>query len=188
MQLRICGGEAGGRPLQSGKGDTTRPTPAAVREALCNILRLKLPGARVADLYAGFGTVGLEMISQGAAAALFVEQQHQAAQVLRRNVGTLGWQDRCEVWQKPVAAALAELAARGGQYDLIFADPPYDRGLAPDVLQRLAGGALLAEQATVVVQHSKREPLPDSVGRLVRVKERAAGETHLSFYELRSEA
>lgn len=187
MQLRICGGEAKGRPLFSAKGDTTRPTPAAVREALTNILRHQLPGALVLDLYAGFGTVGLELLSQGAAEALFVEQQHQAARTLRRNVDTLAWHERCEVWQKPVAAALQELAAAGETFDLVFADPPYERGLAPDVLARLSDGAVLARRAKVIVQHSKREPLTESVGRLQRVKERAAGETHLSFYELRSE-
>jgi len=188
MQLRICGGDARGRTLFSGKGDTTRPTPAAVREALCNILRNQLPGALVLDLYAGFGTVGLEFLSQGAAEALFVEQQHQAARVLRRNVDALDWRERCDVWQKSVTTALHELAAADETFDILFADPPYDRGLAPDVLERLSDGALLGEQAKVIIQHSKREPLPDSVGALTRVKERAAGETHLSFYERRSEA
>ena len=188
MQLRICGGEARGRPLFSGKGDSTRPTPAGVREALTNILRLRLPGAKVIDLYAGFGTVGLELLSQGAGAATFVEQKHQAATVLRRNIDTLDWRGRCDVRQKPVNQALHELVEEAEQFDIVFADPPYDRGLAPDVLERLADGALLAEGAKVIIQHSKREPLTDSVGRLSRVKERAAGETHLSFYELRSEA
>ncbi len=184
MQLRIAGGAARGRLLSSGKGLSTRPTPAGVREALANILRDRLPGARVLDLFAGYGTCGLELLSQGAASALFVERDRTAWGCLRRNVALLGYDDRCEVWCATVAGALHTLADPPRQFELVFADPPYERDLAIDTLARLAAQpALLAPGGLAVLQHSKREPLAESTGRLRRTRQRVTGDTVLSFYE-----
>lgn len=183
MQLRISGGSARGRILATGKGLKTRPTPAGVREAVANILRPRLAGARVLDLFAGYGAAGLELLSCGAAEALFVEQSRAAARLIRENVDLLGFGDRAEVWQRAVNSALGALAEDGRSFDILFVDPPYERGLVAETLERLAESpALLAVGGTVVVQHSKREA-PPADPFWERVKERVSGETVVTFLE-----
>ncbi|GAB2475342.1 RsmD family RNA methyltransferase [Jatrophihabitans fulvus] len=154
---RIIAGLAKGRRLQV-PDDGTRPTSDRAREGLFNTLagRIDLEGARVLDLYAGTGAVGLEALSRGAASVVLVESDRRAVAVLRRNVGTVGLTG-ARVEHRPVAAALADAS---GPFDLVFADPPYaldDETLAA-VLQ--AAGRLLAEGGVIVVERSARGPEP----------------------------
>jgi 16S rRNA (guanine966-N2)-methyltransferase len=145
----------------------TRPTSERAREALFNSLRslLDVEGARVLDLFAGSGAVGLEALSRGAAAATFVESDRTAVAILRRNVATVGLPG-ASVLARPAASVLAVESET--PYDLVFADPPYamsDADLSV-LLRRLADGRWLAEDAVVIVERSARdEPLawPDGV-------------------------
>jgi 16S rRNA (guanine966-N2)-methyltransferase len=164
--VRIVGGVAKGRRLVvPAKG--TRPTSERAREALFNSLRslLDVEGARVLDLFAGSGAVGLEALSRGAAAATFVESDRTAVAILRRNVATVGLPG-ASVLARPAASVLAVESET--PYDLVFADPPYamsDADLSV-LLRRLADGRWLAEDAVVIVERSARdEPLawPDGV-------------------------
>lgn len=164
--MRIVGGVAKGRRLVvPAKG--TRPTSERAREALFNSLRslLDVEGARVLDLFAGSGAVGLEALSRGAAAATFVESDRTAVAILRRNVATVGLPG-ASVLARPAASVLAVESET--PYDLVFADPPYamsDADLSV-LLRRLADGRWLAEDAVVIVERSARdEPLawPDGV-------------------------
>jgi len=182
MELRIGGGEFRGRLLHHGQGQSVRPTPGAVRAALADILRDRLPGARVLDLFAGFGSTGLELLSRGAGEVVFVEKDNRAAAILRRNLELLAVLDRTHLWQMPVAAALDRTDL--GRYDIVFVDPPYERGLACGTTVRLGDrGGMLAPEAVVIVQHSRREELPAEAGGLRRWRERRSGDTVLSFYE-----
>jgi 16S rRNA (guanine966-N2)-methyltransferase len=164
--MRIVAGAAKGRRLTvPAKG--TRPTSERAREALFNALRalLDVDGARVLDLFAGSGAVGLEALSRGAAAATFVESDRAAVAVLRRNVDTVGLPG-ASVLARPAASVLA--GEPGAPYDLVFADPPYALSDADlDVLlRRLVDGRWLAADALVIVERSARdEPLawPDGV-------------------------
>ncbi|MBI2298172.1 MAG: 16S rRNA (guanine(966)-N(2))-methyltransferase RsmD [Armatimonadetes bacterium] len=179
-EARIVGGSAKGRVLHTGKGLAVRPTPAGLREALGSILRERLPGARVLDLFAGYGCTGLELLSRGAAFACFVERDGRAAELLRRNLAELGFAAQAEVRRETVERALSELA---GRFDLVFVDPPYESGQAEATLVRLGGlPGLWSPGGQVIVQHSRREPLPLAAGGLRRFRERQTGDTVLSFY------
>lgn len=181
MRLRITGGSARGRYLESGHGRSTRPTPAGVREALASMVQRELAGARVLDLFAGFGSVGLELLSRGAESALFVESSGRAVGSLERNLEALGFAERGQVWQSSVAGALPKLATEGRRFDIVFADPPYEVGLAVAVVGQVAEAGVL-DGGVLIVQHSRREELPEQAGRLARYRERRSGETVLSFY------
>jgi len=169
--VRIVAGAAKGRRLAvPAKG--TRPTSERAREALFNSLRslLDVEGARVLDLFAGSGAVGLEALSRGAAAATFVESDRVAVAVLRRNVATVGLPG-ASVLARSAATVLAGEAE--APFDLVFADPPYalsDNDL--DVLlRRLVGGGWLAADAVLIVERSARdEPLgwPDGVAPVMK--------------------
>lgn len=164
--MRIVAGTAKGRRLAvPAKG--TRPTSERAREALFNSLRslLDVEGARVLDLFAGSGAVGLEALSRGAATATFVESDRAAVAVLRRNVATVGLPGATVVARAAASVLAAESEA---PYDLVFADPPYALSDADlDVLmRRLLDGRWLAEDAVLIVERAARdEPLswPDGV-------------------------
>lgn len=123
--MRVIAGSAGGIPLKVPQGDT-RPTTDRVREALFSALGSKVEGARVLDLFAGSGALGIEALSRGAASALFVEQSRAAADVLRGNLVKTRLAGGL-VRQMDVFRALADLARDGQTFDLVFSDPPYTR-------------------------------------------------------------
>ncbi|KGN31844.1 methyltransferase [Knoellia sinensis KCTC 19936] len=177
---RIIAGTAGGRELRTPQGRGTRPTSDRVREALFSSLEARdaLSGARVMDLYAGSGALGLESASRGAAEVTLVESDRQAASVIRDNVARLGL--RATVLAVTVTSALAG-AAR--PLDLVFLDPPYDlseEALAGD-LEALVSRGWLAEDALVVVERSKRSAEPRWPAGLQPEKVKKYGETVLWY-------
>ncbi|HLS78513.1 MAG TPA: 16S rRNA (guanine(966)-N(2))-methyltransferase RsmD [Nocardia sp.] len=184
---RIVAGVAGGRRLRVPPSGT-RPTSDRVREALFSSLaaRMDFDGARVLDLYAGSGALGLEALSRGAANALLVEADRKAAQVVRANIAELGLPG-AELRVGTVSAVLAQGGA--GAFDLVFADPPYELDsatLAAEVAQ-LAAGGWLAPGALVVVERSVRGPELDWPAGFVPAAPRRYGETRLESAEYEPE-
>ncbi len=179
--MRIIAGSLGGRILAPVKG-RIRPTAAKVREAVFNILGESVLEARVLDLFAGTGALGIEALSRGAHEAVFVEDHPGALKVLRRNLEDLGLVDRSRVLPLPVAGALKKLAAQGEKFGLVFMDPPYGGEVAAATLTALAAAAILSPSAWVVAEHSSRQGLPDAVGQLARRQLKRYGDTQVSFY------
>jgi 16S rRNA (guanine966-N2)-methyltransferase len=130
--MRIISGEFGGRRLVAPKGDIARPTQDRVREAWFSILGDAVEGARVLDLFAGSGALGLESLSRGAASVEFVEKARQSLEALERNVASLGVEGRARI-RKGDALKFAE-TLQAEAYDIVFADPPYDLGAGPKLV------------------------------------------------------
>src|ERR1700758_507628 len=123
--MRVIAGRLGGRHLKAPRGRTTRPTSDRVREATFALLG-SVEGARVLDLFAGTGGLGIEALSRGAASAVFVERNARVARTLRANLQTLGLErPEAEVRETEATAALRTARARQETYDLVFIDPPY---------------------------------------------------------------
>jgi len=133
--VRIIAGAYKGRRLATPRGATTRPTADQVRIALMDTLMPWLPDARVLDLFAGAGGVGLEALSRGAAHTTLVERDARAVAALRANVATLGVETAARVVRDDVVRALSGLARAGERFDVVFLDPPYD---TEDVVTTLA--------------------------------------------------
>lgn len=180
--MRIIGGAAKGRRLSVPKGAAVRPTAGRVKESLFNILPRDLSGKQVLDLFAGTGNLSLEALSRGAAHALLVDASARSAAAIKENLRRSGFAPQSEVWVMPVARAVRTLSRRGASFDLIFLDPPYDRGMAGRSLALIANCRLLAEQGTAVIEHSAREGLQSSYGDLRLHDQRRYGDTRLSFY------
>ena len=160
--MRVIAGRFGGRRLSAPKGRDVRPTADRVREALFASLDAggALAGARVLDLFAGTGALGLEALSRGAERAVFVEQDRGAASALQANLDTLGLAaEEAQVRRADVAAALRDAREGGETYDLILCDPPYR--LAADLGRTLSDllPPLLAPSARVVTESDRRTPL-----------------------------
>jgi 16S rRNA (guanine(966)-N(2))-methyltransferase RsmD len=181
--MRIIAGEKKGFVLKAPRGQATRPTLGRVRESLFNILRLQIAEATVLDLYAGAGTLGLEALSRGAAHCVFVDRSETALAALRANVEKLGYQPRADLVRANVANWLAKQGgAQPRAYSLVFSDPPYDSGEAQRSLELVGQHLQLAAGASVVVQTSTREKLPDEAGHLRRFRVESYGDTVLHFY------
>jgi len=181
MAIRITAGEWRGRLLRVPHGDV-RPAQDRVRLAVFSSLADRVPGARVLDLFAGTGAYGLEALSRGAAAATWVENDRRVLAVLRENVTTLCGPDRG-------AAVVPEDALRflvrgGGDapYDLVFADPPYDRdgGWLKKILSALTGRSILKSDGLLVMEQSVHVPAVTREG-WQQLKRRVYGETQIDY-------
>ena len=188
-RLRVVAGEARGRPLVAPAGHRLRPTTGLVRGACFDILGAEVVGARVLDLYAGAGSLGIEAISRGARTATFVERDRLALECLQANLERLGFDDRGSVVRAAVVPWL-RTAPRLADHDLILCDPPYlaTTGVEPtgELVDALAilGRRLLADAAahTVVCEHHRAVTLPSRVGALECVRAARYGMTTLTFY------
>ncbi len=183
--MRIIGGAFKGKRLSAFKGQKIRPTSDRVKEALFNIIVSQIKeGIKVLDLYAGTGNIGIEALSQGASAALFVENDRKAIELLRKNLEHCGITDKAEIISRDVLRAIAEIEARDASFNIIFLDPPYGRGL-PGMTMKLLGDSSISTGALIIVEHSRREELEEKYGRFFKYDSRKYGDTSLSFFSER---
>ena len=171
--MRIVAGEWRGRRIKAPADDRVRPTADRVREAWMSIVNPYLPGARVLDLFAGSGALGLEALSRGADSADFVELNTKSLRTLRENIEALDAGDRATVLRGDAVKFVLSLEAE--RYDVAFADPPYGQGFAAQVAERW-----LAVPFAIVlgVEHSTRDEMPPGGDT------RRYGTTAISFYRL----
>lgn len=153
--MRIVAGSLRGRAISAPEGSAIRPTSDRVREAVFNILAhgiagFALEGARVLDLFAGTGALGLEALSRGASACLFVEEDATARGLVRRNIEALALTGRTHIYRRD-ATRLGEALPRE-RFGLVFADPPYGKGLGEAALQSAASGGWLEAAAIAVLE------------------------------------
>jgi 16S rRNA (guanine966-N2)-methyltransferase len=156
-RIRITGGVARSRAVRSPRGREVRPTAARVREAVFSILGPRVAGARVLDLYAGAGTLGLEALSRGAASVVFVERAPRHAAVIHENLEALGLADRGRVLCADAVRYLARGAPGGAPFDLALVDPPYRSGALSAVLPLLFGPNIISLHGLAVVEHGTDE-------------------------------
>jgi 16S rRNA (guanine966-N2)-methyltransferase len=176
--MRVIAGEAKGRTLVAVPGGGTRSATDRIRETLFAILEPRLEGARVLDLFAGAGTLGIEALSRGAGHVVFVERAAAALAALRKNLESTGFAPRALVVGANVIAHLEELA---GPFDLVFIDPPFADSeiLTAALAHPRLRGALAPDALVVARSHKKHLPtLPEGV-HLVR--EKVVGEETLVF-------
>ncbi len=184
--MRIVGGEFKGTRIEAPKGQGTRPTSDRVRESLFNILAhsfdgFSIEGARVLDLFAGTGALGLEAISRGAAFALFVDHDPDARGAQRDNVEALGLTGRTRLFRRD--ASKLGMAGNMGQFDLVFLDPPYGKGLAEKALIGAKDGGWLQERALIVIEEQTDAELVLPAG-FEKLDERIYGSTKLVFLQV----
>lgn len=169
--MRIVAGAYRGRPISAPPGLSVRPTSDRAREAVFNILRAAawapdLDGARVIDLFAGSGALGIEALSRGAAYCLFVETAAEARGAIRDNLERLdaGLFGRTRIHRRDATDLGPKPAADGAAFDIAFLDPPYGGGLGEPALAGLAAGGWLAQDAICVFERGAEEPEPAGLG------------------------
>ena len=164
-----------------------RPTTDRVRSALFNILaRYGVEGARVADLFAGTGALGIEALSRGAQHADFVEADRRQAAVIRANLQSTGYAERARVLAERAEGAVD--ARRIGPCDLVLMDPPYALPFPAGLIAAVAERGVLAEDGILVCGHASRMSADDACGPLAKWDERRYGDSSLAFYSRTGEA
>jgi 16S rRNA (guanine966-N2)-methyltransferase len=159
VAVRVIAGSLGGRRLKAPPGRGTRPTSDRVKEALFAMLGA-IEDARVMDLFAGSGALGIEALSRGAAVAVFVERDARASRVLGENLALLGLQgDVAEVRRGDALAVLRRAREKQEKYDLLFVDPPYQKARELEAGLAAIVPALLAPGARVAIESDRRAPL-----------------------------
>jgi len=195
--MRVIAGRLGGRRLRAPAGRVTRPTSDRVREAVFAMLE-DVAGMRVLDLFAGTGALGIEALSRGAGAAVFVERDAAAVKVLGANLAALGIaSEQVEVRRADALEALRGAASRQETYDLVFIDPPYGRARPASSASEDPSAArwgtelsailpaLLSPGARVVVESDRRAPLelsPTGAGELALERDRRYGDTSITIH------
>ena len=184
--MRVVGGKARGMRLLSVPGEGTRPITDRVKTALFGVLGERVRGARVLDLFAGTGSVGIEALSRGAARVVFVDRSPKALRVLRENLRRTGLEEGAEV---VLGDAFRYLSRTEEAFDLIYVAPPQYRGLWKQALLALQESPALAPGGEVIVQIHPKEFEALDLPRLRLVDQRKYGSTLLCFYrEAPSEA
>jgi 16S rRNA (guanine966-N2)-methyltransferase len=180
--MRIVGGTWRGRGLIAPEGVNVRPTTDRVREAIFNILDHSDPGldgARVLDLFAGSGALGLEAASRGARAVLFVETDPDARGAIRTNIEVLGATGMTRIFKRDATTLGPMLPDKGGPFDLVFLDPPYGKGLGAAALDCARAGGWLADDVRIIYECGADET-PDT-GALKLEDMRRYGDTKVLF-------
>lgn len=180
--MRIVGGDLRGRPLATPRTDAIRPTSDRAREAVFNVLAHRFPdhlvGKRVLDLFAGTGALGLEAMSRGASYGVFIEESSEGRGLIRTNVEAFGLSGRTKIFRRD-ATSLGQ-AGTMAPFGLIFADPPYRKGLGEKALVSAFNGGWLEPDALCLVEEAADVAFHCPSGFVVQ-EERNYGETIMRF-------
>jgi 16S rRNA (guanine966-N2)-methyltransferase len=177
VNMRVISGIAKGRHLFVPKDPTVRPATDKVKEAIFSILGT-IEELSVLDLFAGSGSIGIEALSRGAKSADFVEIGAKALHCLRKNIKICSFEEKSRIWTHPVEKVLPRLLRLNRFFDLVFVDPPYDKGLIQPSLE--LAEKVLAQQGQLIVENSPREPVKNTE-KLVISDERKYGQTRITF-------
>jgi len=183
--VRITAGRFGGRALAAPKDRSVRPTSDKVRQAVFNILAhndfgIALEGARVIDLFAGTGAMGIEAISRGARFCLFVDESAESRALLRTNVEALQLTGIAKIWRRDATGLGPMSPGAGGPFNFAFLDPPYRKNLIAPALSSLIAGNWLAAKALAVIECAEDESVPEAAD-FTKIDERLYGDTRVVF-------
>lgn len=169
--MRVITGSARGKKLKTLEGLDVRPTSDKVKEAVFSIIQFEIPGARVLDLFAGSGQLGIEALSRGAKSCVFVDKSRASVNCVKENIDACGFGNVSRV----VNSDALDFLCAPGEYDILLLDPPYHQGLLLDALLKIKGK--VASGGTVVCEHEAGLEMPKEVSGLKKKKEYCYGKT-----------
>ncbi len=181
--LRIVGGAWRGRRVHFPDSPGLRPTPDRVRETLFNWLQFSVAGTRCLDLFAGSGALGLEALSRGARAVVFVDEAAAVSHTLREELERLGGSAKAQVVH---ASAVRYLATPGEPYDLVFLDPPFGQGALPQYVELIASGGWIKDDGWVYLEGERQAGAPPLPAGWELLKSKSAGEVGYHLARVRS--
>lgn len=181
MTIRIIGGELKGRKLVTVRGLKTRPTADRVRESIFNILGNSVRAARVLDLYAGTGAMGIEALSRGAESVLFADDHKAALTAIEKNIKACSLENRAGTIKWNVFKNLNIIRSHRPAFNLVFLDPPYNKNMIQPTLSNLSRSRCLENDSRLALEHSPLEPIPEALPGFKISDQRRYGKTLVSF-------
>ena len=180
--MKVITGSAKGCRLDMPRNNDTRPTAARVKESVFSIIQFELEGRRVLDMFAGSGQMGIETLSRGAAAAVFVDENPAAIETIRQNLIKTKLETNAEVVRTDYKSFLKFTKDK---FDIAFLDPPYDKNILHSALTLVSG--IMNEWATIVCEHSPKEILSETFGEFTKIKTHKYGQVAVSVYNNHTE-
>ncbi len=183
--MRVIAGTAKGRTIEAPAGLDTRPVTDKIRQSLFNIWQFDIPGSRFLDLFSGSGSMGIEALSRGAERSVMVEKRKDAADIIRKNLNSLGLMTNAVVLQEDVFDAVKRLERKGEKFDTIYLDPPYtvDEIFEP-VMELMGQTELLDPEGVLVIRTRKEKEMKDRYGNLEKYREKVYGISRAHFYRM----
>ena len=179
--MRIIAGQCKGRRLETVSVNGIRPTSDRVRESVFNIISSRIAGARILDIFAGTGALGLEALSRGASQATFLDASKDACELIKKNANRCGIQEKCEIICHDISRPFLPEKIKTHPFSIIFMDPPYGTSLFETTLKSGILNELLAQDGIIIAEHSIKEPLPHPITGLDIHDQRKYGKTLISF-------
>ena len=175
--MRVITGTARGRKLLEPDGMAVRPTTDMVKEAMFNIVQFDIEGRRVLDLFAGTGQLGIEALSRGAAECVFIDESEKSVKLVRTNL------ERCALRGRVEQADSIGFLRRGGKFDLIFLDPPYDSDLLEKALEVIQNVDILNDGGIIVCESRREKSMPELSAPYRKTLSRRYGKVCLTVYK-----
>lgn len=175
--MRVITGTARGRRLETLEGEDVRPTTDRVKEAVFSIIQFETEGRRFLDLFAGSGQMGIEALSRGAKAAVFVDSAKKSVETVRRNLKATGLEHNAKVLQMDY---LTFLSANGERFDIAFLDPPYRTGVLQNALERVA--EMMSDTGVIIAENPMDEPLSEEYANFVLDRQYRYGKIKISTF------
>ena len=177
--MRVITGEYKGRKLEAPEDYNVRPTTDKVKEAIFDIIMNDVYGSVCMDLFAGSGSLGIEALSRGASKCYFCDSDRNSIRLIKKNIAIVGAKEKSVVISGDYKKALRKA---DDKIDIFFVDPPYESGLYEPCLSQIEILDLLSDDGIIITEHDSRTDMPESVGSIVKFKERKYGRTMLSMY------
>ena len=181
--MKIIGGRAGGRQLYALPGRTLRPSSARVREAIFDMIGQDIYEAKVLDLFAGIGALGIEALSRGADYTAFVEKSSKAVEVIKKNLLLLN-NAQVDVYKGTVEKILSTSLKNYKKFDIILLDPPYNMNLVPETIKKIIKYNIAASGARVYAEHFFKDEIPESITGTNYIKTKKYGDTKVTIFEI----
>jgi 16S rRNA (guanine(966)-N(2))-methyltransferase RsmD len=185
--LRIISGKYKGRKLTAVKGLKVRPTSDKLKAAIFNVLfsisgNINMENSFVLDIFAGTGALGIEAISRNARICYFIDSDADAVNVIKKNLSSIGIEDKAVVILKNYVNALKLLSEKKVKFDLILMDPPYIKGFNAQAIENINDCDIFSDKCVIVAEHGIKEILPEQVKSFYKITEKTYGDKVLSFY------
>lgn len=185
--MRVVSGKCKGHPLKAVPGNTTRPTTDKVKESILIWYNPYFDGGIALDLFGGSGGLGIEALSRGIDKAIFVDRDSKAIKVIHQNLESCRIQEQAEVYRNDAERAVKALIKREMSFDLILIDPPYKEQKIVSLISVMDQHGLLHSDGLIMAEHGNDVVLPNSIGRLVKVRAENYGITAISIYKYEGE-
>ncbi len=178
--MRVIAGELRGMKLNTLEGDSTRPTREVVREALFSILMNEVEDAVFLDLFAGSGAIGIEALSRGAKSTIFIDLNPKCVKIIKENVEKGRMLEKSRIYNTDYKMALKKL--QGEKLDIAYIDPPYNRQMGIDAIEKISEYDLLSENGIIILETDTNEDTPSEIGRYEKYNYKRYGRNRLSLY------